>query len=519
MLHRYRLAVAIAVCSVVVGTGCRQSAAPPGGVGGVVPPPAGPLVVLAPTVLERALTQMHERMGESGRSVQLETLVIDELIARLKDGSARADVLLLTSGPALDAAQATGALEGLPTAPIAKMIVLVATAQGSGTKIKTLEDLAGDRVSSVAVADPGYDAAAVLFRNALAAHGLLGQVEPKIATVSSPREAVRAVTEGSADAAVTYLPSVMFGEHSGSCSIACFLPKDTPYAADVVAVKLAGASKQADAYLRALTSSEAQSVLACSGFEPGIPRDRRDAGVALLIPCGAGLQPAMDAIGAVYFERTGVRPDFSYAGSGMLLATLDFTRRGDLYMPGEAFWVTMAQDRGLVVDSRPVVYFTPVIAVPKGNAARITSLHDLARPGIRVAIGDPEALAIGPVTQRILERAGIADSVRRNVVMRGGCIPELANCVAMKGADACILWDAVADQHKSKVDWIPIDPEYNEVAEVLIATLSCSSHPEEAEAFMEFIASEEAAAIFEQQGFRTEPPEGIRIAPREGPHG
>jgi molybdate transport system substrate-binding protein len=136
---------------------------------------------------------------------------------------------------------------------------------------------------------------------------------------------------------------------------------------------------------------------------------------------------------------------------------------------------------------------------------------------VRVALGDPKALAIGPVSKRILEGVGIWDAVQPNVVMYGGCIPELANCIAMKGADVGILWDAVAKQQAGKVDVIEIEPARNEAAEVMLATLTCATHPEEAAAFLEFVASDEATALFEQNGFRTEAPQGIRLAPREGP--
>ena len=40
-------------------------------------------------------------------------------------------------------------------------------------------------------------------------------------------------------------------------------------------------------------------------------RNPADAKISLEVPCGAGLQPAMDEIGQVYFQRTGVRVDFS----------------------------------------------------------------------------------------------------------------------------------------------------------------------------------------------------------------
>lgn len=242
-----------------------------------------------------------------------------------------------------------------------------------------------------------------------------------------------------------------------------------------------------------------------------------DTGISLLVPCGAGLQPAMDEIGAAWTRKSGVRVDFSYAGSGMLMAQLELSKAGDLYMPGEAFWVTLAERKGLVKETRPVVWFTPVLAVPKGNPAGVRGIADLAKPGMRVALGDPEALAIGPVSKRILDRAGIWEATRANVVMFAGCIPELANCLAMNGAEVALLWDAVAAQHGDKMDTVAVEPEFNEVAEVMVSTLTCSAHPAEAQAFLEFVVGDEAEAIFARTGFQTHAPEGIRIAPREGP--
>jgi ABC-type molybdate transport system substrate-binding protein len=109
------------------------------------------------------------------------------------------------------------------------------------------------------------------------------------------------------------------------------------------------------------------------------------------------------------------------------------------------------------------------------------------------------------------------EKVQPNVAMVVGCIPELANAVAMKGADAGILWDACVQQVADHVDALPIPAKYNEVAEVRIATLRFSAAPEEAQSFADFAASPEVAAIFEREGFRTTPPAGIRMAPEEGP--
>ena len=237
--------------------------------------------------------------------------------------------------------------------------------------------------------------------------------------------------------------------------------------------------------------------------------------VTLSVRCGAALQPSMDEIGKAYQQKTGTRIEYTYAGAQMLLGQLAASRSGDLYMPGEAFWVDQAAKRGFVTESRTAAYFLPVLMVPKGNPGKVYTVKDMARKGVRVAVGHPEALAVGPVTKRIMQRVGIWDTVQRNVIMQAGCIPELANAVAMKAADAGILWDASVFQVQKHVDAIAIPARDNEVAEVLIATLKFSKHPAEAKAFADFVCSPEAKAIFAKFMVRTERPPGIRLAPRE----
>lgn len=234
----------------------------------------------------------------------------------------------------------------------------------------------------------------------------------------------------------------------------------------------------------------------------------------LYVSCGGGLKPVMDELGNTYFDRTGVRVDFAYAGAGLMHADLINTRKGDLYIPGGAYYVDLARPFGLIAEDKPVCYMTPVLAVRKGNPAHVTGLKDLARPGLRVALGDPKAIAIGPMSDRILQRAALTEAVAPNVCMRGSCVFELADTLLTHTADAAIIWDNTAFEDRKQVDALPIDPKYNEVSEVLVARLTCSKQPEEAKKFMAFLTSEEAAAIFRKHGYPTERPAGLRLAAR-----
>ncbi|MBN1458604.1 MAG: molybdate ABC transporter substrate-binding protein, partial [Armatimonadetes bacterium] len=382
-------------------------------------------------------------------------------------------------------------------------------------KIQSIWDLTRSDIDKVAIPNPDRDSTGEAFRQAATAAGIWDKIKHKLIIEESPHAACTVCENGKADAGVTYSPCVLFGHSESTLCLAAFLPDGLYEPAAMAAAPFATSHHPlTEEYLDYLVGPTAQVIVGRVGFEPVKGPSPADAKTVLLVPCGAGLQPAMDEIADIYFHRTGIRVDFSYAGAGMLLATLNSTRRGDLYIPGESFYVDLARDRSFIADEKPVVYFLPVITVQKGNPERIRSLQDLTRPGLRVAIGDPEALAVGPVTQRILSRAGVKAGVQKNVTMQAGCIPELANAVSMKTVDAGIVWDAVAAQHAKNVDAVGIEPQYNEVAEVLVTTLTCSKQPEEARKLMDFITSEEAAAVFHKHGFNTEPPKGVRPAPR-----
>ena len=426
------------------------------------------------------------------------------------------DVLLAVDGPELEAMRRSAIAPMAPGEPVAGIYAVVAARRGNPPKVKTLEGLRRGSVCRIAIPDLDRDAASRALAGVSKRDHLWDSLRPKLQVCGSHESVCNAVKQGSADVGITYLPLVMSGEYKDLLSMAFFLPKAAGQPASVVALLLAGSEHGlAPAYVDFLKGERGQAAFARSGLEP--IREPSASGKSLFVPGGAGLQPAMDHLSDVYRERTGVRVGFSYAGSGVLLAQPDLARRGDLCMPGEAFWVALAEKRGLVDKKQAVVYFVPVIGVPKGNPKHVRTLQDLARPGVRVCIGDPEALAVGPVTQHILERAGILEQVRRNVVMQAGCIPELANAIAMKSADAGIIWDAVAWQHAKQMEAIEISAEQNEAAEVLITTLKVSKQPREAERFMQFVASKEAAAIFREHGFRTERPHGIRLAPQKTP--
>jgi molybdate transport system substrate-binding protein len=216
---------------------------------------------------------------------------------------------------------------------------------------------------------------------------------------------------------------------------------------------------------------------------------------------GAGLRKPVDRLVEDFQQKTGHRVVVDYDGSGRLLARITASGRGDLFMPGAFFYIEKLQAEGKIHSWRPVVAHTPVIAVNKSQADRVTRFEDLAKPGIRLAMGDPKAMALGKTAMMILERAGLKEKVLANVTVYGATVKQLALYVAEGNVDAAIIARTDAFQFKDQENMIPIPDEYVEVETVSVAVLTTATDLQAAVALQDFLSSPEAIKVFESFGF------------------
>jgi len=235
----------------------------------------------------------------------------------------------------------------------------------------------------------------------------------------------------------------------------------------------------------------------------------RKAAPKLLLYCGAGIRPPVAEMAAEFGKRHAVEVECDYAGSNILLSRLKLTRRGDLYMPGDVHYVEQAEEEGLIASKRKACYFIPVILVKKGNPKGIGGLADLARPGVKLGLGDPKACAIGRKSVKIFQKAGIpASENKKNTVFSSLTVNELGLHVKAGKIDATIVWDATAAYYADVAEVVRIPTEKNVISTVPVAVLGFSKHKALAEEFARFVCSEEGKRIFRKHGYTTEEPGG-----------
>jgi molybdate transport system substrate-binding protein len=227
---------------------------------------------------------------------------------------------------------------------------------------------------------------------------------------------------------------------------------------------------------------------------------------SLFVYCGAGMRKPMDEIGLLFEEENGISVNYNYAGSNTLLSQMELTQKGDIYMPGATYYFDVAREKGFTDYEQLIAYHVPVIAVPKGNPANITSLDDLAKSGVKVILGDSKAVAIGKLGDTLLKDNGIYEDVEKNVVARGATVNELVVYVSMDQGDASIIWEDLVVNNE-KIESVAINSQKNIIKIIPVGTLSFSNKDDAAKKFVDFVASDKGKTIFKKHGFTTYPNE------------
>lgn len=221
--------------------------------------------------------------------------------------------------------------------------------------------------------------------------------------------------------------------------------------------------------------------------------------IDLLVYSGAGLKNAMEEIKTTYETDHNVNIEYVYAGSAQLISQIEMSGKGDVFIVGSDRAYTLAKEKGLANESQQVAHHTPCIGVQTGNPKGINRLEDLTQDGIKVILGDPEANAIGLSAKKIIEKAGL-DTINDNVVSLASTVNEIVTQLSSGQADAAIITaDSVHNNDKIEIIEIPEDQNVDQI--IPVCTLTLSEKPEEAQAFVDFIASDQGKKTFKENGF------------------
>ena len=187
----------------------------------------------------------------------------------------------------------------------------------------------------------------------------------------------------------------------------------------------------------------------------------------------SSLSTAFTAIGAD-FQRIhpGTVVKFSFAGSSTLAAQIQQGAIGDVFASADQPNMQRLVGAGLTAEVPRVFAHNDLeIVVGKGNPKHITSLADLARPGLVVVLCAP-AVPCGRYAGQALQNAGVTLKPASQEVD----VKAVLSKVALGEADAGIVYVTDVAGGDAQVEGVVIPPALNVVADYPIALLKDSEN-------------------------------------------
>jgi molybdate transport system substrate-binding protein len=153
--------------------------------------------------------------------------------------------------------------------------------------------------------------------------------------------------------------------------------------------------------------------------------------------------------------------------------------------------------------------------VQPGNPQNIQSLSDLAKPGLKVGIGNPDSVCVGLYAVEILDSSNLLQSVFPNIVTQATSCDATATLISLKSVDAVMGWSVFQDWDPQHIERVLIKPEQlPRLAYIPAAVSTFSKDKVLATQFIDFLVSPAGQDIFKKWGYNATEAEARTFAPQ-----
>ena len=202
------------------------------------------------------------------------------------------------------------------------------------------------------------------------------------------------------------------------------------------------------------------------------------------------------------------------AGGRITVGNMTWTAKPDAYFAGLMKVKGLIEQGVLVGPAVPYATNDLTIMIPKDNPAHVKDLADLGKPGIRLAMPNPEFEGVARQIKIALTKAG-GDALEKMVYetkVKDGTAKltqihhrQTPLWIMQGRADAGVTWQSEAEfqeQVGHPISHVAIPAADNATAVYAGAAVKGAPHPDAAKAWLDFIHSPEALQIFARYGFK-----------------
>ncbi|MHB8751792.1 MAG: molybdate ABC transporter substrate-binding protein, partial [Aggregatilineales bacterium] len=256
---------------------------------------------------------------------------------------------------------------------------------------------------------------------------------------------------------------------------------------------------------RKVTSLLLAAVFAVLAFVPHAPLARAQSNTALTVFAAASLTDAFNEIKTAFeTANPGVTVMYSFGASNTLAIQLSQGAPADIFASANAAQMNAAITAKRIA-GKPHTFAKNrlVLIVPADNPAKITSLKDLAKPGIKLvvaAIGVPVRDYTNTMLDKLVQNPAYGNDYKtaflKNVVSEEANVRQVSAKVSLGEADAGFVYRSdVTPDISSKVTIIQIPDSVNTLATYPIAVTDNSPNPNVAKKYIDYLLSDDGQKI------------------------
>lgn len=220
----------------------------------------------------------------------------------------------------------------------------------------------------------------------------------------------------------------------------------------------------------------------------------------LVVFAAASLTDAFGEIADAFaVEHPDVKISFNFGGSSGLAEGIVTGAPVDVFAAASPATMQTVTDASLAADPEVFVQNILQIAVPTGNPGGVTSIEDFADADKVIALCAPE-VPCGAAAARVFETAGIApapDTLEEDV-------RAALTKVELGEVDAAMVYRTDVLASDGRVEGIGFEEAGDAINDYPIVALDDAPNPDAADAFVEFVLSEDGQSILANAGFQTE---------------
>jgi len=224
-------------------------------------------------------------------------------------------------------------------------------------------------------------------------------------------------------------------------------------------------------------------------------------GVTLTVSAASDLALALDELGPLFTEQTGVAVVVNLGSSGQLAQQIEQGAPVDVFFSANRQYVDELVDQGIAEPGDTALYGVGRITLwtRADSTVRVEALSDLTGPGVkRIAIANPDHAPYGLAAREALQSAGLWEELQPKLVMAENVLQAL-QFADSGNADVAFVARSLSVQGDGR--WTLVPAELHHPIEQTLAVISRSPNVEWGRRFAEFVTGPSGRASLDSYGF------------------